>query len=707
MTTVGLFETAASRHQAGRLIEALAAYDAFLAREPRHAAGAWLNRGAVLADLGQPAEALASYDRAIALKPDFAEAFNNRGRALATLGRLAEALDSYDRATALKPDQAAAHNNRGNALKDLGRPEEALASYDRAIALKPGYADAHNNRGALLRDQRRLVEALDSHNRAIALAPGHADAHNNRGNALKDLDRLDEALASYDRAIALEPGHAGAHNNRGHALKGLKRFEEALASYDRALALKPDVAHLAGARLRLRLGLGDWENFARERGEVEAATLAGKPAAAPFDMLALSDSPDAQRRCAERFLAGRPGRGWSAGAGGDHPRPGRPRIGYFSADFHSHATMHLMAEVFERHDKARFETIAFSFGPDRDDAWRRRAVGAFERFIDVRALSDLAVADLARDIGIDIAVDLKGFTEGGRPGIFAARAAPVQINYLGYPATTGAPYIDYMIADRVVVPETQRACYSERIVFLPDSYMANSRVLRVSGKGMTRRDAGLPEGAFVYCCFNSNHKITPDMFDIWMRILRRVEGAVLWLWVDADLARRNLRREAERSGVAASRIVFAGAAPLADHLARLRLADLFLDTLPYNAHTTASDALRMGLPLLTCPGRAFASRVAASLLTAVGLEEMAADGLEAYEALAVDLARRPERLARIRARLVSNLPSCALFDSARFTRGLEAAYLSLHERARAHLPPEDIHVPAQAPAALASVARVH
>jgi predicted O-linked N-acetylglucosamine transferase (SPINDLY family) len=373
-------------------------------------------------------------------------------------------------------------------------------------------------------------------------------------------------------------------------------------------------------------------------------------------------------------------------------------VGYFSADFSNHATLHLLAGLFEHHDRVKFEVTAFSFGPESQDPMRRRLEAACE-FIDVRERPDREVALLARERQIDIAVDLKGFTQDCRPGIFALRAAPVQVSYLGYPGTLGAPYMDYLIADRVLIPPESAQFYSEKIVYLPDSYQVNDAARVIAERVFSRAELGLPAAGFVYCCFNNNYKITPATFDGWMRILRQVPGSVLWLLEDNAGAAGNLRAAAEARGVSAARLVFAPRLPVADHLARQRAGDLFLDTLPCNAHTTASDALWAGLPLLTCLGESFAGRVAGSLLAAVGLSELITGSQAEYEALAVGLARDPGRLAGIRTRLAAQRLTAPLFNTELTTRRLEAAYEALVERHRAGLvpghmsPPEAIPVP--------------
>lgn len=650
------------------------------------------NRANALRALGRLDAALASYDQAIRLKPDFAAAHNGRGNALRELGRPDQALRSYDEALRLAPASPQALTSRGNTLRELGRLVDAVASYDAAIRLRPDHVSAHSNRGVTLHDLRRFEDALASHDEAIRLNPAVAEAWNNRGLTLLDLGRADAALGSFDEAIRLRADYANAHSNRGLTLEQLQRPVDAVESYGRAVALRPDDGFLYGTWLHARMRLCDWDGIDTAVAGLLARIEQGLPATPPFAVLAITDSAAVQRRAAEIAVAARHPARLDLPPAGLRSEGGRIRIGYFSADYHEHATAYLMAELFERHDRERFELVAFSFGPDRQDAMRRRLVASFDRFIDVRDKSDTEVALLSRSLGIDIAVDLKGFTQGHRLGIFACRAAPVQVSYLGYPGTLGARYMDYLVADEVVVPVAHAQYYAEKIAWLPGSYQVNDRQRVIADRSFSRVELGLPADGFVFCCFNNNFKITPATFDAWMRILARVEGSVLWLLEDNPVAADNLRRAASARGMDADRLVFARRMPLAEHLARHRAADLFLDTLPCNAHTTASDALWAGLPVLTCPGQALASRVAASLLAATDLSDLIAATPAEYEALAIDLASDPERLGRMRARLEHNRLTSALFDTPRFARHLEAAYTRMVERCRAGLAPGHIRV---------------
>ena len=697
-------------HKLGRHQDALARLDAALAIKPDHAP-ALSNRGNVLTALRRYDEALASYAEALRIRPDYPEALANRGNALAALARYDEALASYGKALALRPRDPDALNGRAGVLAALGRHDEALADYDGALAARPGYAEAHYGRGNALAALDRIDEALAAYDAAIAAAPDHLDALANRGNALQQLGRIDDALACYDRALALSADHAGALNNRGTALKNLRRYEEALADYDRALAsapqfadalynranvlkelrryeealaaydsaraVKPDHSDAHGA-MDAALAICDWDRASALAGPISEAIAAGRPFT-PFTLIGYSDDAALHRKCAESFIADRI-RVRPAPLSRARPsRTGKIRIAYLSADLHSHATAFLIAELIERHDRGRFEVMGVSFGRDDGSDMRRRLIAGFDRFEDVRGQGDREIAALLHERGVDIAIDLKGYTLECRPEIFSHRAAPVQVNYLGYPGTMGTDFIDYVIADPVVLPFDRQAFYAEKIVQLPDSYQANDRQRRIADITPSRREADLPEDGFVFCCFNNTYKIARPVFDVWMRILKATPGSVLWLLRDSAATEANLRREAAARGVDPARIVFAGRKPLDEHLARHMLADLFLDTLPYNAHTTASDALWAGLPVLTCRGEAFAGRVAASLLHAVGLPELVTGSLDAYEALALRLAAMPAELGDLRGRLARNRQTHPLFDTDRFCRHIEAAYTTMWE----------------------------
>ena len=668
------------------------------------------NHGLALAALGRPRQALASYAQALTIDPGNADALANRGDALCDLGLREDALESYDRALALNPRLVSAHINRGLALRELGRREEALTCYKAALAIDPENAEAFNNRGVVLQDLDRCREALSSYERALALRPDYVEALFNRGNALLTLRRLPEALASYAGVLAIDANLAEAHCNRGHALADLRRFEEALASYEAALALKPGHVEATVNRVAMlvklerhneaiaeceRLGathpasprlLKDlvgcctatclWSKGEKLIGQLIDAALSEASPIDPFMLLGFESTAEQHLRCAAGWLRHKKVaakmRKWDpASLSAD-----RLRIVYLSADYHRHATAHLIAELLELHDRRRFEIIGVSFGPNERSDLRSRLIKSFDRFYDVTTRTDEEAAGLIRDLDSHIAVDLKGHTTDARIGILAHRPAPIQVSYLGYPGTSGADFIDYVIADKIVLPFDQQPFYSEKIVHLPDSYQVNDRKRPIACRP-ARREVGLPDDAFVFCCFNNTWKLNGRMFDIWMRLLAGVQGSVLWLFEANSAVAGNLRNEALARGADPDRLIFAPPLDLPEHLARVQLADLFLDTLPYNAHTTASDALWMGVPVVTCRGTTFAGRVGASLLHAAGLPELATRTLDDYEALARRLATDPELMGAVRTTLRDRRDACPLFDTDRFRDHIEAAYATM------------------------------
>lgn len=671
--------------------EALDCYDRALQANP-HAAVLLFNRGNALRRLGRTADALASYDRALAVRPDHANALSNRGLTLLDLGRPVEALASFEAELRLRPDDSIALTHRALALLELKRPEEALAACQRATAIDPRYAAAHFNLGNALLDLNRPQDALGSLEAAVRLDPGNSKAHLNLGNALLLMSRPGEALGCYDRVLSLDAHDVTALYNRGDASHALNRHEEAARSFDAVLELDPHRDYAQGQRVQSRLKCCDWTGYDEYTTSLVESVAGGARAVTPFPFLAVADSTALQLACARHFVADRcPPRAalWTGERYG-HPKI---RVAYLSGDFHDHATAYLMAGIFETHDRERFETTAISLGPDDGGAMRARLERSFDRFVDVRNQSDRDVARLLKDLQIDLAVDLKGFTNGARPDILACRPAPVQVNYLGFPGTMGADYIDYILADRCVLPQQSQDHYSERVAYLPFCYQANDRKRVIGERIPSRAELGLPEKGFIFCCFNNSSKLTPRMFDTWMRLLKAVEGSVLWLFHDNEAVIRNLSREALERDVAPERLIFAPRVPVEEHLARQRVADLFLDTLPYNAHTTASDALWAGLPVLTCPGDSFAARVAASLLQAVSLPELIATSLADYENRALALASQPALLAGLRSRLAANRDRCPLFDTQLYCRHLESAYTVMWQRAERGEPPVTFAVP--------------
>jgi len=650
------------------------------------------HRGLSSHQLGQFTQAMTAYEQVLSKQPKHFDALHLLGVVAAQTNNPSLAAELIGKAIKINPSSAYAYSNLGTALQELKRLDDALASYNKAIALKPDYAEAFNNRGNALLKPKRLDDALASYNKAIALKPDYAEAFNNRGTALQELKRLDVALASYDKAIALKPDYAEAFYNRGTALQEFNRLDEALASYNKAIALKPDYEFLAGKRLHLRMKLCQWTDFPEEIEALVKGLQEGKSVTQPYELSGLLDSPELLLKASQLYADVKFKKQEALGPILKRAPDGKIRIGYYSADFRNHAVSYLMAELFELHDKSRFEILGFSFGSNANDEMRQRVSKTFDRFIDVRKMSDKEVSKLSRELGVDVAVDLVGYTKDSRTSIFAERAAPVQVSYLGYIGSMGVDYIDYIIADKIVVPIEQQLNYSEKIAYLPNSYQVNDSKRKISDRQYTKKEFGLPEEGFIFCSFNNNFKILPAIFDGWMRILKAVDSSVLWLFVDNHTAAVNLRLEAENRGVDSNRLVFATNMPLEDHLARYRLADLMLDTLPYNAGTTASHALWAGLPVLTCMGKLFVGRMAASLLGAIDLPELITTSLEEYEAKAIELASNPDKLREIKDKIGRNRQTTPLFDTKLFTRHIEAAYVAMYDRYQGELPPDVIEV---------------
>jgi protein O-GlcNAc transferase len=710
-----------SRHQ-----DALAHFAAAIEQAPQ-LPGVHTNMGNALSQLGRPEEALPHFEKATELDPADPQARNNLGNALFKLQRIDAAVASYRKAIELAPDYPTALANLAAALVEQDRNDEALACCRRALALDPKHVDACIAMGLAYQGLKRFDDAIASHERALSLDPNHPDAHANLGMIFRAQGRHEEAIARLERALAIDPDHVGAllhlgaacqergrpeeaaryfrraialdpasadaHHNLGIALQVLGRHDEAIPCFREALKIDREHKYTLGAVLWSQLLTYRWDTLESEAAELRAAVRQGKPLTEPFSFISVSEDPEEQRMCGARFYEDRIGTGRARLWNGERYGHDKIRVAYLSADFREHAVAHCIAEVLELHDRSQFEVVGGSFGVDDGSAVRSRLVRAFDRFLDLRSAGDLDAAKLLRDAEVDIAVDLMGYTIYSRPGILAHRPAPIQVGYLGYPGTVGVDFLDYILADKFVVPEEHRGFYTEKIAYLPDSYQANDSKREISARTPTRAEAGLPESGFVFCCFNNSYKVAPKVFDIWMRLLRGVPGSVLWMLEGDASSGGRVRKVAQARGVDPGRLVFATRVSVGEYRARCRLADLFLDTLPYNGHGTNGDMLWSGLPVLTCAGKTFAGRVGGSLLHAAGLPELVTSSLEEYEALALKLARGEDGLlAQLRARLERNRASIALFDTDRFRRHLESAYRTMCETWRSGEPPRSFAV---------------
>lgn len=683
------YDAMVAAYREGRMAEC-AREGAALARDCPHVHGVHNLQGAALLALGDNAGAETAFARAIAVDPKASASYNNLAIAQRRQGRMVEAEATYRAVIERAPDYADARYNLANLLEETGRSDEAAQLYAEAIAIDPTYVDAHYNLGNLHAAAGRRAEAIACYEAATALRPEHTDAHNNKGGEFLALERADEALAAFEAALEAKPDNAQALVNKGKTLVLKGALPDAVSSFRAALALNPADG---SARLQALFEEGHMCDWSR-RSEYALTMGADVAAVQPFASLPFLDDPQHQYHrsltCAAKMFATAPASLPVPAPSGD----GRIRVGYFSADLHDHATMYLMSGLFRAHDRERFDLHFYSYGPVREnDAARIALKNHGDAFTEIGAMTDAEIVALARADNLDIAVDLKGYTRGTRTRMFGHRLAPVQVSYMGYPGTLGHPCMDYFIADPVALPDGGETFFSEKIVRLPHSYQANDNRRAVLPDRKGRAGWGLPEDGFVFASFNHTYKITPREWDIWMRLLAGVEGSVLWLLRSNPWAEENLRREAQARGVDAGRLIFAPSIPHGQHLGRLALADLFLDTFSVNAHTTASDALWASLPVLTLAGRQFAARVAASLVSAAGLPEMVVTSEGDYEAAALSLARHPERLLALRERLASNLLTCPLFDTQAHTRTYEEALTRMHERHLAGLAPEHMHIP--------------
>jgi len=711
LPTDNLLAIADEFQQSGQTVQARDIYRQILSREPGHAV-ALHHLGILAHQAGDHQTAADLLHRAIVNKPDYVEALSNLCGILRALKRVKEAMAAGQKAIALNPDYAQAYSNLGNLHEDLGNYEEACALYEKAMAVNPNLIEAKLNAGNMLRKLGRHTEATAIYKDLVTKRPDVPEPYFYFGNLLRELAKPDEAIVAYRHALALRPTFADAYCNLGNVFMQQSKYDEAEEAYRQAIALKPTLAQaqsnlgtvmetrgrvaeaieyyrtalsidpsLIGARCELHLQRRlacDWDGIEAEEQEFLERLKTQTEPVPPFSVLSLDVTPAQQLRVSEVWAKSyekyRRLRFDHAHRRKPHAAGRRLKIGYLSADFQRHATALLMAELFERHDRERFEIIAYSHGADDHSDMRWRLKDAFDRFVDIRDVNATDAAQMIYNDGIDILIDLKGYTQHARTEIAALRPAPVQVNFIGYPGSMGADFIDYVIADPFVLPFDQQPFYAEKIVHLPHSYQPNDTRRRIADETPSRASCGLPDEGVVFCCFNNSYKITQTIFSIWMRLLKEVPGSVLWLFDGNPLVKDNLRKQAAKRGIAPERLVFAPKLLSPEHLARHRLADLFLDTLPYNAHTTTSDALWAGLPVITCAGTTFAGRVAGSLLNAVGMPELVTGSLEAYEALALDLAQNPDKLFALRQKLLKNRYTAPLFDIAGFTRDLEKTY---------------------------------
>ncbi len=687
-------------HKSGKLDEAIESHRQTIRLKPDYAE-AYGNLGAALQEKGKLDEAIASHRQALSFKPDYAEAHNNLGAALQEQGKLDEAIASYRQALSLKPDYAEAYYNLGNALKIHGKIDEAIKSYKQAITLKQNYASAYVNLGTAFQGQGKSNDAISCYKKALEIKPDHVNAYYNLGNAFQGQGEFNEAISYYQKALELKPDHAEAYNNIGAIFQEQGELNEAISCYQKALDLKPDGAEIYSNLFHQFQQACAWQKTEGMAAKLDDFTTNAldsgtKTAETPLVSLARHTDPSWVFAVA---------RSWSDDIAramstvkthfsfdSRRSRKTKTVVGYLSNDFRNHPMAHLTLSLYGLHNRDEFKIFCYSYGKDDGSYYSARIRRDCDKFVDIHNLNDAAAAKCIYEDQVDILIDLKGYTRGNRIGIYALRPAPIQVRYLGLPCTTGADFFDYIITDRIALPEDHAQYYSEDFVYLPHCYQINDHTQKISNKDWKKADFGLPEGSFVFCSFNQGYKIEPVMFNTWMNILRQVPEGVLWLQRENEITEKNLRQEAERRGVESTRLIFSGRLSKDQHLGRLRFADIALDTRIVNGIITTSDALWVGVPVITLQGNSFTSRVSSSILTAIGLPELIAQTLEEYESLAIDLVHNSGKLQMIRQKIMKNRLVEPLFDTPRFTKNLEKAYKEMWKIFMADESPRQIEV---------------
>ena len=620
-------------------------------------------------------------EKAQALAGQYPQSFvvwNILGASNIGLGQIEQASRAFKKVTELNPNYADGFNNLGVTLKDQGKLDEALEAYNKAVSLKPDYFEAYNNIGNALKDQGKYDVSLEAFNKALSINPNHADAYNNMGVTFLEQGKADEAIETYNKALSLKPNYVEAYNNMGNALKVQGKLDEAIEAYNKALSIKPDYQEARVLKLHQQAHICDWNSIEEDR---QLFPLLGTSVKSvnPFPLLSLEDAPERHYLRSKAYAKDKFPQNPIPLPAKPIKRPGRIRIGYFSSDFKKHPVAYLIAKVIELHNRDKFEIFAYSLMDSKEDELQKRLMKSFDVFRNAHEISDKDVALLAREDKIDIAIDLNGYTQNSRSRIFAYRAAPIQINYLGFPGTMGTEFIDYIIADKHLIAPHNKKYFTEKQIYLPNTYMPTDNGRKFSSRCLSRSEMGLPNDAFVFCCFNNNYKITNLEFDIWMRLLNKVKGSILWLRRSNQLSDKNIIKAAQKRNIDASRIVFADRLPMDEHLSRHKLADLFIDTFAFNAHTTTTEALWAGLPVVTKKGQGFAARVAASLLNAIGLPELVTENEADYEALILELATNPNKLRAVKGKIAANRLLKPLFDTELYTKHLESGYLSAYQ----------------------------
>ncbi len=643
------------------------------------------NEAKKLHQSGQIKEAQKLYKKIINKDKNNFQLFFLLGTSFLQTTNYLEAISYLDNAIKLNSNYADAYNNRGIALAEIKNYSDAIKDYDLALKLNKNFFNAYLNKGVALKNLRKFKKAIESFNFSNKLNPNNSEVYNNLGNVYRELLLYEKATSCYRKAINLNKNYAIAYNNLGIVLQAQHKFMEAEINYSKAFSLDKNIENLLGNRIHNKQYLCDWKNYDQELEEIKKSIIEKKNLIYPFIFLTISDDLNLHKINTEKLINTNFNNHCEVFNKSNLKKNKKIKIGYFSAEFHQHAVLFLMMDVFKNHDKSNFEIIAFSHGPlnKEKDPWRNIVKPYFEGFYDIKEKSAKEVVKLCRDLQIDIAINLTGLTENHRTDIFINRVAPIQINYLGYPGTIGSNCMDYILADRNIIPENLKKNYIEKVIYMPNCYQPNSKNLFVKNKNRKKFhkvDFGLPENSIIYCSLNSNHKITPNIFNVWMNILIKVKKSVLWIYANNDVARENLKFEAKKRGVEPERVIFAEQVSIIDHIERIKLADIYLDTFPYNAHTSASECIRAGLPLITLMGNSFASRVASSLLKSINMHELITTKIDDYEKLAIKLGNKKKELNNIKNKIKTNIKSSSLYDIKQFTINLENIYKELVDK---------------------------
>jgi len=649
---------------------------------------AYFNLGNVFVATDNNKNAISNFKKAVEINPNFVEALTNLGKIFLKDNSLDNAEKYFLRVLKLNPKNAYIYFEIGNILMNKNFYEEAIKNFNIAIGLKKDFLEAFNNLGLAQCNIGMYSEAINSIKSAISLRSSYAEAYNNLGTIYLKLKDFEKALINFTLAKNLKVDYFDAVYNLASTFLELKKYNESIENFNLAKEINSDADFLISNLIHAKLSICDWENLKDLKNELENKNSLNKKSSTPFNLLGIFDNPKMHLECSNAFINSnfKVNNFYIF----EKKIKNKIKVGYFSSDYYNHATMYLIAELFEQHDKKTFETYGFSFGPKKKDFMKGRAINALDKFFNVEEQSDFEIVKLARKQNLDIAIDLKGHTQNSKMGIFFSKVAPIQCSYLGYPGTAGGSFIDYLIADKVVIPDDQRKFYSEKIIYMPDSYQVNDGKRLISKKPMFRKDFNLPENSFVFCNFNSNWKILPEIFETWINILDKVKNSVLWLLEDNKDASENLLKFSKSKNFDIKRIIFAKKLPNDQHLARLQLANLSLDTFPYGAHTTASDALYVKLPLITLIGKSFQTRVGSSLLKCLKLEELITKSLIEYTDKAVEIALNKKKYFEIKDKLINNHKITKLFDSISFAKNIEKAYKIIFKRYVDNLSPDHI-----------------